>query len=736
MTFQNFTFDIDADGIALVTWTMPGRSMNVIDEKVMEELASTVERVATEDAIKGAVLTSGKDAFCGGADLTMLEALSRTFAELTKSQGEEAANKRLFDESRKTSQIARRMETCGKPWVAALTGTAMGGGFELALACHHRVAADSDKARVGLPEIKVGLFPGGGGTQRIARMLQPADALQFLLKGDHLRLSRAKAMKLIDEVVPPGELVQKAKDWIKAGGSAKAPWDVDGFRLPGGPVYSKNGLMVFTPANALYRRETYDNYPAARAILQVVYEGLQLPMDQALRVESRYFAKILRSPEAAAMIRSLFVSMQEINKGARRPAEVPAKPIKKIGVLGAGFMGAGIAYVSAQAGIDVVLIDRDQDAADKGKAHSQKLISDQINRGRATSADRDALLAHITATPDYAALADCDLVIEAVFEDRTVKEEVIAKAQAAIGKQTVFGSNTSTLPISSLAKNFKDPGRFVGIHFFSPVDRMMLVEVILGKKTGDAALATALDYVRAIRKTPIVVNDSRGFYTSRVVGTYIREGHLMLTEGVPAAMIENVGRMAGMPVGPLSLNDEVAVDLAWKVLKATEADLGADAIDPRQRALLEEMVEKRGRYGRKNGKGFYDYPQSGPKRLWPGLIELQPVKLDVDAIDVAELKLRLLAIQALEAARCIEEGVVVDMREADVGSILGFGYAPFTGGTISYIDGMGTKAFVDMCNGLAKKYGPRFKPGKLLREMAKTGDTFYHRFPSETRKAA
>ena len=339
MTFQNFTIDTDADGIALVTWNMPNRSMNVIDEKVIEELAAIAERVATDAAIKGAVLTSGKDSFCGGADLTMLETLSRTFAELTKSQGEEAANKRLFDESRKLSQIARRMETCGKPWVAALNGTAMGGGLELALACHHRVAADSDKTRLGLPEIKVGLFPGGGGTQRIARMLQPADALQFLLKGDQLRLNRAKAMKLIDAVVPQADLVQTAKNWIKAGGTAKAPWDVDGFKLPGGLVYSKNGMMVFPAANALYRRETYDNYPAARAILQVVYEGLQLPMDQALRVESRYFAKILRSPEAAAMIRSLFVSMQDLNKGARRPADVPPKPIKKVGILGAGFMG-------------------------------------------------------------------------------------------------------------------------------------------------------------------------------------------------------------------------------------------------------------------------------------------------------------------------------------------------------------------------------------------------------------
>jgi 3-hydroxyacyl-CoA dehydrogenase / enoyl-CoA hydratase / 3-hydroxybutyryl-CoA epimerase len=736
MTFQNFTFETDADGIALVTWNMPGRSMNVIDAKVTEELAAIVEKVATDAAIKGAVLTSNKDAFCGGADLTMLETLSRTFTELTKSQGAEAANTRLFEESRKLSQIARRMETCGKPWVAALNGTAMGGGFELALACHYRVASENDKTRLGLPEIKVGLFPGGGGTQRIARMMPPADALQFLLKGDQLRLNRAKSMKLIDAVVPAGDLVRAAKDWIKAGGKAQAPWDVDGFKLPGGLVYSKAGMMVFPPANALYRRETYDNYPAARAVMQVVYEGLQLPMDQALRVESRYFAKILKSPEAAAMIRSLFVSLQELNKGARRPPEVPAKPIKKIGVLGAGFMGAGVAYVTALAGIDVVLIDRDQESADKGKAHSQKLMTDQVNKGRVTPADRDALLAHITATPDYAALKDCDLIIEAVFEDRKVKEEAIAKAQDVIGKGTIFGSNTSTLPITSLAKSFKDTPRFIGIHFFSPVERMMLVEIIMGKRTGDQALAGALDYVRAIRKTPIVVNDSRGFYTSRVVGTYIREGHLMLAEGIPAAMIENVGRMAGMPVGPLALNDEVAVDLAWKIVKATEADLGAKAIDERQKWLLEEMVEKRGRYGRKNGKGFYDYPQSGSKRLWPGLADLQKTRLDPDTIDIDELKHRLLAIQALESARCIEEGVVTDVREADVGSILGFGYAPFTGGTISYIDGMGTRAFVEMCKELAKRHGDRFKPSKLLRDMASKGETFYGRFPPERRKAA
>jgi len=734
-TYVNFTLEIDGDGIALVTWNSPSRTMNVIDAAVTTELSAIIEELATDGAIKGVVITSGKDTFCAGADLALLEELSRTFTELVASKGEEAASARLFDESRKWSLLCRRVETCGKPWVAAINGTALGGGFELTLACHYRVAADNGRTRVGLPEIKIGLFPGAGGTQRVARMLPPSDALQFLLKGDQLQLTRAKATKLVDAVVPPGDLIKTAKDWIKSSGTAKAPWDVDKFKLPGGPVYSKAGMMVFSPANAIYRRETYDNYPAARAILQVVYEGLQLPMDQALRVESRWFAHILRSPEAAAMIRSLFVSMQDLNKGARRPAGIPSKPIKKIGVLGAGFMGGGIAYVSALAGIEVVLIDRDPETAEKGKAHSQKLMTDQVNRGRATTADRDAVLARIKPTADYVELKGCDLVVEAVFEDRKIKEEAISRAQNVIGDQAIFGSNTSTLPITSLAAAFKDRSRFIGIHFFSPVERMMLVEIIMGKETGDAALAAALDFVRAIRKTPIVVNDSRGFYTSRVVGTYIREGHLMLTEGVPAAMIENVGRMAGMPVGPLSLNDEVAVDLAWKILKATEADLGPQMIDLKQKALLEEMVEKRGRYGRKNGKGFYDYPQSGPKRLWTGLADLQPTKLDPDTINVAGLERRLLAIQALESARCIEEGVVTDVREADVGSILGFGFAPFTGGTISYIDGMGAKAFVDLCSKFAKTCGDRFKPPKLLLDMAKTGETFYRRFPPEKRKA-
>jgi 3-hydroxyacyl-CoA dehydrogenase / enoyl-CoA hydratase / 3-hydroxybutyryl-CoA epimerase len=731
MTYANFRLETDPDGIALVTWDAPGRSINLIDLQVVAELSDIVEKVAGDAVITGAVITSGKENFCAGADLTMLETLSRGFASVAKARGEEAAATQLFEQSRKLSLLYRRIETCGKPWVAAINGTALGGGFELCLACHYRVASDNVEARIGLPEIKIGLFPGAGGTQRISRMLPPGDALEFLLKGDQHRLAQAKEMKLIDAIVPAGDLLQHARDWIKAGGQAVAPWDVEGFRLPGGPVYSTVGRMTFAAANALYRRQTYDNYPAARAIMQVVYEGLQLPMDLALRVESRWFAKILRSPEAAAMIRTLFVSIDKLNKGARRPQAVPAASLKTVGVIGAGFMGAAIAYVTALAGLEVVLIDQDQDTADSGKAYSNRLMTDQIGKGRASAADREALLARIKSSADYGALEDCDLVIEAVFEDRKVKAEAIAKVEDVIGEGAIFGSNTSTLPITSLAETSRRPANFIGVHFFSPVERMMLVEIILGKQTSERALAAAFDYVRAIRKTPIVVRDSRGFYTSRVVGTYLREGHLMLSEGIPAAMIENAARMAGMPVGPLALNDEVAVDLAWKILKATEADLGPGAVDARQKALLQEMVEKRGRLGRKSSKGFYDYPSGGPKRLWPGLADLQHRKLDPARIDVKELIQRFLVIQSLETARCMEEAVLTDVREADVGSILGFGYAPFTGGTLSYIDTTGIRAFVEVCKRLENACGPRFKPSKLLSEMASADDTFYRRYAAQ-----
>ena len=738
MAFKTFKIETDADGIALLTWDMPGRSMNVLDETSLSELEEIVRQTAAEAATKGVVITSSKEAFCAGADLAMLEGMNKQYRDLLKSKGEMTANQVLFEQSRRFSQAFRNIETSGKPWVAAINGLALGGGFELTLACHYRVAAENPKTRLGLPEIKVGLFPGAGGTQRVQRIVSPQDAMQLLLKGELVDLAKAKTLNLVHAVVPAADLIRTAKDWIKAGGKAVAPWDEKGFKLPGGPVFSKAGMQMFPAGNAIYRRETYDNYPAARAIMSCVYEGLQLPIDAALRVESRYFTQILRSKEAAAMMRSLFLSMQELNKGARRPPNVPPTKVKKLAVIGAGFMGASVGYVSARAGIEVVLIDRDQASADRGKGHAQSVIDDLIKKGRAKEGDRDAILSRITATADYNAIKDCDLVIEAVFEDRKVKAETYAKAQPLLRPDAIFASNTSTLPINSLAEEFKDQGKFIGIHFFSPVEKMMLVEIILGKNTNDVALATALDYTRLIGKTPIVVNDSRGFFANRCVLRFTAEGLEMLMEGVPPAMIENTAKMAGMPVGPLSLSDEVALDLVLNIMKATEADLGAKAIDQAQKKLLIEMVEKQGRFGRKNGKGFYDYPEKGKgqKSLWPDLGALQPKHLDPDTLDVEELKQRFLVVQAVEAARTVEDHVVTDMREADVGSILGFGFAPFTGGTLSYIDFMGTKKFVELCRKLEAKYGPRFSPPKLLVEMAAKDETFYGRFPPKKQAAA
>lgn len=726
MNLNNFRFETDSDGIATAIWDMPGRSMNVITPEVMGELDQIIDAVVADEAIKGCVITSGKESFSGGADLTMLQGLRDLYVKLAKEKGEQVALQSFFDESRKLSLLYRKLETCGKPFAAAIHGVCLGGAFELSLACQYRVVSDDASTRVGLPEIKVGLFPGAGGTQRVARLMQTGDALQMMFKGEQVKALPARNSGLVHAVAPRADIVQNARDWLKANPQATQPWDQKGFKLPSGKVHSPAGMQIWPPASAIYRRETNDNYPAARAILSAVYEGLQLPIDLALKVESRYFAKILRTKEAASMIRSLFVSMQELNKGARRPAELPPSKLKKVGIVGAGFMGAGIAYVTALAGLEVVLIDRDIEAAEKGKAYSHKLVSDQIMKGRAKTADRDALLARIKASADYADLKGCDLVIEAVFEDPKVKAEVIAAVEAAVGPKTIFGSNTSTLPITGLAQTSQRPKNFIGIHFFSPVEKMLLVEVIMAKKTGDKALAMALDYVRAIKKTPIVVNDTRGFYANRCVGNYLREGHLMLMEGIPPAMIEAAGKQAGMPVGPLSLNDEVAIDLALKIVKATKAQLGPEAIDPAQEKLLTEMVETHGRLGRKNRKGFYDYPEGGgPKRLWPGLADIVGGRLAPELVDMEELQQRLLVTQALEAARTYEEGVVTDPREADVGSIIGFGFAPYSGGTLSFIDNMGAPAFVKLCEKLAKRHGERFKPNRLLKRMAKTGESFY-----------
>ncbi|RUW62882.1 3-hydroxyacyl-CoA dehydrogenase NAD-binding domain-containing protein [Mesorhizobium sp. M7A.F.Ca.US.008.03.1.1] len=739
MSYTNFTLDIDADGIALVTWDMPGRSMNVFTEEAMRELNAIVDKVAGDAAIKGAVITSGKDTFSGGADITLLQKMLTTFAA-EKGKDAEKATKALFDNAGMMTGLFRKLETCGKPWVSAINGTCMGGAFELSLACHGRVAADSDKVKMALPEVKIGIFPGAGGTQRVPRLTDQQQALQMLTSGQTLSPQKAKSMGLIHEIAEPAKLVETAKAMIRNGLKAIQPWDEKGFKLPGGQIYSPAGFNLWPPAIAILRRETYGNYPAAAAILKCVYEGLLMPFDTGLRIEQRYFTEIMQTREAAAMIRSLFVSLQELNKGARRPAGVPETKFRKIGILGAGFMGAGIAYVTAKAGIPVVLLDRDLESAAKGKAHSDNLISDQVKKGRAKPEDKDKLLSLITPTADYADLAGCDLVVEAVFEDSGVKKSATEQAEAVLKPSAIFASNTSTIPISSLAKNSARPKNFIGIHFFSPVDKMMLVEIILGKKTGDKALATAIDFVRAIKKTPIVVNDTRGFYVNRCVLRYMSEAYKMLIEGVPAPMIENAAKAAGMPVGPLALTDETAIDLAQKIMKQTTRDLGDKAVDPKQMALIDTMVDDHGRFGRKNGKGFYDYPaKPAKKKLWPGLRELYP-QLAPEKVDYEELQQRLLATIALEAARVMEEGIVTDPREADVGSILAFGFAPYTGGALSYIDGIGAKAFVKIARNLQKKYGAEFKAPKLLLDMADKDESFYQRFDpyakGEARKAA
>ncbi|TCQ11852.1 3-hydroxyacyl-CoA dehydrogenase/enoyl-CoA hydratase/3-hydroxybutyryl-CoA epimerase [Rhizobium sp. PP-F2F-G36] len=735
MTYTNFTIETDADGIALVTWDMPGKSMNVFTAEVLRELAAVNDAVVKDEAVKGVVFTSGKATFSGGADLSMIKGMFTFQAEEKKKNPETAAQK-LFELCGEMTGLFRKIETSGKPWVSAINGTCMGGAFELSLACHGRVASNSKAVKIALPEVKVGIFPGAGGTQRVPRLTNAQDALQMMTTGQTLTPQRAKALGLVHELAAPEALIDAAKAMIKNGLKAVQPWDEKGFKAPGGSMWSAAGAQLWPAASGILRRETYGNYPGALAIVKCVYEGLQVPFDTALKIEQRYFTQILQTTEAFSMIRSLFVSMQELGKGARRPAGVPKSDFKHVGVIGAGFMGASIAYVTAAAGIPVTLIDRDIDAATKGKAHSEGLVKDSVAKGRMTQEKGEQLLALITPSADYADLKTSDFVVEAVFEDRKVKKDVIEAVEAVLSPDAIFASNTSTLPITGLAENSKRPAQFIGVHFFSPVEKMMLTEVILGKETGDAALARALDYVAAIKKTPIVVNDTRGFYVNRCVFRYIHEAYDMLIEGVPAVMIENVAKMAGMPVGPLSLNDEVAIDLSQKILKATVADLGEQAVDPAHLELVNKLVDDLDRRGRKNGKGFYDYPEKPAKKhIWAGLKDLYPQK-SADELDVQTLKDRFLVTIALEAARTIEEGIVTDPREADVGSILGFGFAPYTGGTLSYIDGMGAKAFVALCEKLALSYGDHFAPTPLLKDMAAKGETFYGRFDPYAKVAA
>jgi 3-hydroxyacyl-CoA dehydrogenase / enoyl-CoA hydratase / 3-hydroxybutyryl-CoA epimerase len=715
---SSISYAVDADGIATLTIDQPGKSMNVIGPEFTDELEAAIGRAAGDASVKGIIVTSGKSSFVAGADLIGMGAL------LAKARTAPPAE--ALAASSRLTVVLRKLETCGKPVACAINGTALGGGFEIALACHYRVAADGE-GKIGQPEVQVGLLPGAGGTQRIPRLIGIMPSLPLLLEGKHLSPAQAKANGLIHEVVPAAELLAAAKKWLTSPqAKAVAPWDEKSFKVPGGAgAMHPQAAQVFMAANAMTRDKTYGNYPAAQAILSAVYEGTQEPFDLGLKIEAKYFLTLLRGDVAPNMIRTLFVNKGKADKLARRPQGVPKAKFKKIAMLGAGMMGAAIAYVAASNGIEVVLLDRDQAAADKGKAYAKSLVEKAVSRRKMAQAEGAAILDRIHPATDFAALADVDYVIEAVFEDRGIKADVTKKTEAVIRPGVVFGSNTSTLPITGLAEASSRPKDFIGIHFFSPAEKMPLVEIIRGKETSDEALAVTLDLVQAFRKTPIVVNDGRGFFTSRFCGCYIMEGEIMLSEGLPAALIEGAGKLAGMPVGPLSLADETAIDLGWKIHKATEADLG-DAYKPSAAVgVMETMYVKNGRAGRKNGKGFYDYPEKGQKSLWAGLADLYPPKPEVEWPSVEELKKRLLYAQALDAARCMEEGVLTDPEDGDVGGIFGLGFAPYTGGPLSLIDTVGVAKFVAECDAFAKKYGDRFAPPKLLRDMAAKGEAFY-----------
>ncbi|HEX3809351.1 MAG TPA: 3-hydroxyacyl-CoA dehydrogenase NAD-binding domain-containing protein [Rhizomicrobium sp.] len=723
MELKNFKWDQDADGIVTIAWDVPGRTMNVLTGSVIAELMSVADKVASDATIKGLIITSGKTTgFCAGAALDEMEGNASSGGKSASPQDAIAAR---FNGVMQFHKSLRKLETCGKPVAAAINGLALGGGLEVTLACHYRAVLDNPKIQLGLPEAKVGLLPGGGGTQRLPRLMGAMAALPMILQGQTVNPQAAVGMKFMHTV--SNDPVAECKRWMKATPVSVQPWDQKDFKIPGGGPYTPGGAQVFTMGNAMLRKESYDNYPAQIYIMDCVYEGLQVPIDQALRIEATYFVKLLGRPESRNMIRTLFLSMQELGKGARRPHSEQPTDVKTLGVLGAGVMGGGIAYVSALSGIDVVLVDTTIEKANAGKDHVAGILDKLISRGKSSPEKKADILSRVHPTADFGDLKNVDLVVEAVFEDRAVKGEATKKACAVLKKDAVFASNTSTLPITGLAEASDRPQAFIGIHFFSPVERMPLVEIIMGKQTQDHALAVAIDFAKKIRKTPIVVNDSRGFYTSRCFGTYTREGMAMLLEGISPAMIENVGRMTGMPMGPLEVTDSVGIDTALKVTRQTKKDLGNTASDPGE-DLLAWIVEKNGRLGRKNGKGFYDYDAAGKRlRIWPDLFGYNKTKWKTDA-DVKEMEERFLTIQALEAARCFEEGVITDPRDADVGSILGWGFAPFTGGTVSYIDTMGAKKFVERCEKFATKFGDRFKPNQLLRDMAAKNETFYSRF--------
>jgi 3-hydroxyacyl-CoA dehydrogenase / enoyl-CoA hydratase / 3-hydroxybutyryl-CoA epimerase len=717
------SYDRRDDDIVVLTLDDPDRSTNTMTAQYVGEMGAAIDRLVAERAtVTGVIVTSGKDTFLLGMDLKDFTAASVSSAEPHGLAKAVAAGAEVV------KQQFRRLETLGRPVVAALPGTALGGGLELALACHHRIAVDNPSARFGLPEVTLGLLPGGGGVTRVVRMLGIQDALtNVLLQGQRMRPAQAMSTGLIDELVSgTDELVPRAVEWIRANPGAAQPWDLSGYRLPGGRPTDRSVAMMLPAFPANLRKQLKGaHYPAAHAIMCAAIEGAALDIDTALRVEGRWFASIVGSRVQRNMTQAFFFDLQHLNRGGSRPSHVPASsPPARVGVIGAGMMGGGIAYACARSGFDVVLVDTERSLAERGKAYSTRILDKAVARGRSTAEQRDAHLARIRPTDSFDDLAGCDVVIEAVFEDLALKHDVFGKVCKIVGPDALIASNTSSLPITALAAGVDDPRRFIGLHFFSPVDRMALVEVICGRETSDAALARGYDLVRAIDKTPIVVNDSRGFFTSRVFAVRVMEGLAMVAEGIPATSVEQAALQAGYPVGPLAVMDEVTLTLPQK-LRQEARKAGVDVPAHPGERVQDRLVEL-GRTGKSSGAGFYDYPPDGsPKRLWPGLrAEFGRSEVDPSRLSMVDLQERMLFIEALESVKCLDEGVLTAVPDGNIGSILGIGFPPWTGGVLQYVDQYpgGLRGFVNRARALARTYGSRFAPSEALVARAERGE--------------
>ncbi len=710
----------NADGIVTLTIDMPGQPVNTMNAAFQQALADTVARLEKErDAIKGVILTSGKDTFFAGGDLKELIAIPADKAE------------ECFRMVEGNKAVLRRLEKLGRPVVAALNGSALGGGLELALACHHRVSLDDARIQFGFPEVTLGLLPGAGGVVRTVRLLGLQEAMPYLVEGKRIAPQEALAKGFVHALAKDkDELMAQARAWVLAHPDAKQPWDNEGYKLPGGAPNTPKMMPMQMVAPAMLREKTRGNYPAPEAILCVMVEGAQVDFDNALVIEGRYFTKLATGQVAKNMIGTFFFQMQEISAGKGRPREIPKWKASKVGILGAGMMGAGIAWANATKGVPCVLKDVSSEQAEKGKAYSARLLEKRIRQGRATAAKAAETLQLIQPAASAADLSGCDLIIEAVFEKRELKAEVTREAAQYLTPGGIMASNTSTLPITGLAQAFPDASRFIGLHFFSPVDKMQLVEIIRGANTSEETLARAYDYVQQIGKLPIVVNDSRGFFTSRVFATFVNEGIAMLGEGLPPALIENAALSVGMPVGPLAVQDEVSLTLSLHVTGQMRADYAAEGkrfVEHPATAIVERMVNEFKRGGKAAGAGFYEYPKDpsmngGKKFLWPQLHQLFGGK--VASIPYEDARDRLLYIQSIETLRCLEEKVLESTRDANIGSIFGIGFPGWTGGAIQFVNHVGVKKFAERAEQLRSRYGERFAPPALLLSHAKDNAPF------------